>query len=135
MSIVVMLMAVHLLYKVKTGIYFFESEWTSGDLLAFVGTINLFLLVWFFVIITDIRRELRVANQKNDELTKTLLKLTTETPTNEAPEENGSVVSVKNDGKYKILPSHVDCPECGASVNATPCPNCGYPIKQESKDK
>lgn len=35
------LFVVHVLYKIKTGIWWLESEWSAGDLLTFIGTMLL----------------------------------------------------------------------------------------------
>lgn len=34
---------IHVLYKIKTGIYWLEAEWTAGDILSFAGTILSFV--------------------------------------------------------------------------------------------
>lgn len=41
--IVGLLLLVHILYKIKTGIWWIESEWTAGDLLSFIGTVLSFI--------------------------------------------------------------------------------------------
>lgn len=42
-GVVILLICVHVLYKMKTGIYWLESDWTSGDLLSFIGTMLSFV--------------------------------------------------------------------------------------------
>lgn len=42
-GIVGVLLLVHILYKIKTGIWWVESEWTAGDLLSFIGTVLSFI--------------------------------------------------------------------------------------------
>lgn len=42
-GVVAFLIVIHVLYKIKTGIYWLESEWSAGDILSFAGALLSFV--------------------------------------------------------------------------------------------
>lgn len=114
------------------------TEVVEGSGLSSVMIILSFaFFIWSIVWMCNVRSELRKSNNKLDTVIESLSRITTHLEDEATPDivkKQNSTIKVINNGKYTVLPSHVDCPECGASVNATPCPNCGYHI-ENNEDK
>lgn len=94
-GIIVLLLVVHVLFKMKLGVYWLEAEWDAGDVLSFIGTILSFLGTVFLGCITV------KLSQDNNDINMRLVAIEAKRDTLEKDKRLGYIVVDKMQIKYR----------------------------------